>query len=70
MKSYQTEKKKDEYDIEYDRGKLKKVRHKLIKKKIDFNELARKVKQGGHVRHDQPKKQPVKPAWPDRDDLE
>lgn len=45
-KSYKAEKHKDEYDIAYDRGKVKKVRNKKIYKHIDFNELARKVKAG------------------------
>ena len=68
-KSYQTEKKKDEYDIEYDRGKVKKVRNRLINKHIDFNELARKVKLGLINKPEPKKKEPKKPAWPDRDDL-
>lgn len=42
--SYAKEKKKDEYDIEYDKGKVKKVRLKKINKKINFNDLYRKLK--------------------------
>lgn len=44
--NYAKEKVKDEYDIEYDKGKVKKVRMKKINKKINFNDLYRKLKAG------------------------